>query len=122
MFISTDNIYYFHKKHEMITRTWHGKTSLENAGRYLQFLLLDGTKEYWQTEGILSVKIWQQKDDNCCHFWTVTEWTTIDAIKRFAGEDYEKAKYYPQDTEVLLEFEEKVNHYETFTLTNPGIH
>ena len=106
----------------MITRIWHGKTSLENAERYLQFLLQDGTKEYWQTEGIQSVKIWRQKDDNCCHFWTVTEWTTIDAIKRFAGEDYEKAKYYPQDTGILLEFEEKVNHYETFTLTNPGIH
>ena len=87
------------KKIFMITRIWHGKTSPENAENYLQFLLNDGTKEYWQTKGILSVKIWARKEEDCCHFWTVTEWTDIKSIKRFAGEDYEKAKYYPETRE-----------------------
>ncbi len=36
------------------------------------------------------------------------------SIINFAGEDYEKARYYPEDKEYLLEFEEAVNHYETF--------
>ncbi len=103
----------------MITRIWHGRTSLQNADRYLQFLFHDGTKEYWQTKGIFSVKIWQQKTKDCCHFWTVTEWKNVECIKGFAGEDYEKAKYYPQDKGILLEFEEKVQHYETFNLLNP---
>jgi heme-degrading monooxygenase HmoA len=98
----------------MITRTWHGRTNLENAPYYLQFLLHEGTGEYLQTPGNLSVKVWQQKEKDCCHFWTVTEWADIDSIKGFAGEDYEKAKYYPEDEGILLEFEEKVNHYETF--------
>jgi heme-degrading monooxygenase HmoA len=98
----------------MITRIWHGKTSLQHAESYLGFLLHDGTKGYWETAGILSIKIWTQKDKDYCHFWTVTEWETIDDIKRFAGEDYEKAVYYPQDDGFLLEFEEKVNHYETW--------
>ena len=98
----------------MITRVWHGRTSSENAEKYLEFLLHDGTKEYWETKGILSVKIWQRKESDCCHFWTVTEWTNIGAIKGFAGEDYEKAKYYPFDSDILLEFEEKVVHYETY--------
>ena len=101
----------------MITRTWHGRTSLEDADHYLNFLLHEGTKEYLQTKGNLSVKVWQQKDKDCCHFWTVTEWTDIEAIKRFAGEDYEKAVYYPEDDGILLEFEEKVNHYETFPVS-----
>jgi len=51
----------------------------------------------------------------------VTEWTNIEAIKRFAGEDYEKAKYYPEDSGILLEFEEKVIHYETYNRPNPDI-
>ncbi len=97
----------------MITRVWHGRTNLENADNYLNFLLHDGTKEYLQTEGNLSVKVWQYKEPDCCHFYTVTEWTDIEAIKRFAGNDYEKAKYYPQDADTLLEFEETVSHYET---------
>ena len=109
--------YLTYRKHYMITRAWHGTTSLENADYYLQFLLQDGTKEYLQTKGNLSVKVWQQKTENCCHFWTVTEWENVDAVKAFAGEDYEKAKYYPQDVGILLEFEEKVNHYETFTVS-----
>ena len=31
-----------------------------------------------------------------------------------AGQDFEKAKYYPEDTQFLLEFEENVQHYEVF--------
>lgn len=85
------------------------------------FLLNDGTKEYLATPGNLSVKVWRQKEKDCCHFWTVTEWTDIKAIKGFAGKDYEKAKYYPQDNGILLEFEEKVNHYESYSVNNePG--
>jgi heme-degrading monooxygenase HmoA len=88
----------------MITRTWHGRTSLQNADNYLGFLLHDGTREY----GNLSLKVWQCNEQDCCHFWTVTEWADIESIKGFAGEDYEKAKYYPYDEGMLLEFEEKV--------------
>jgi hypothetical protein len=98
----------------MISRIWHGRTSLMNAENYLQFLLTDGTKEYWQTKGILSVKIWRRKEQDCCHFWTVTEWKDFESIKGFAGDDYEKARYYPEDKGILLEFEEKVIHCETY--------
>jgi len=98
----------------MITRIWHGRTCLEDAEKYLQFLRREGTREYTETKGNLSVKIWQRKDEDCCHFWTVTEWTDIDAIRAFAGQDYEKAKYYPEDDGVLLEFEDRVLHYESY--------
>ncbi len=101
----------------MITRVWHGRTSLPNAENYLQFLKTEGTKEYLDTPGILSVKIWIRKESDCCHFFTVTEWEDVEAIKKFAGEDFEKAVYYPQDDGILLEFEENVNHYETFEVS-----
>lgn len=101
----------------MITRTWHGRTSLENAEKYLQFLLTDGTKEYRQTPGNISVKVWQREADDCYHFYTVTEWENLASIKLFAGEDHEKAVYYPEDEGILLEFEEKVLHYESFDVT-----
>jgi hypothetical protein len=32
-----------------------------------------------------------------------------------AGDDFEKAKYYPEDDDFLLEFEEKVEHFEVFS-------
>ena len=34
------------------------------------------------------------------------------AIRRFAGEDYEKAHYHPEDRDFLVELEPFVDHYE----------
>ena len=100
----------------MITRVWHGVTSLGNAEKYLEILLTEGTKEYQKTKGNLSVKVWRKKEELVCHFWTLSEWKDIKAIQNFAGEEYEKAKYMKQDYGILLEFEEKVVHYETFVV------
>ena len=50
------------------------------------------------------------------HFTLITYWENLEVIKKFAGEDYEKAKYYPEDDQFLLEFEEKVQHHEVFAV------
>jgi uncharacterized damage-inducible protein DinB/heme-degrading monooxygenase HmoA len=102
----------------MITRIWHGKTKPENEELYLKFLLQEGTDEYRQTEGNLSAKVWRKRDESSCHFWTVTEWDNLDSVKAFAGDDFEKAKYYPADDGMLVEFEEHVNHYEGYDVSN----
>lgn len=98
----------------MITRVWHGRTSVKDADRYLKFLLTKGTEGYKKIDGNISIRVWQRLETDCCHFYTVTEWESIDAIKQFAGDAYENAVYYPEDDGVLLEFEEKVMHYESF--------
>ena len=97
-----------------ITRTWHGRTRTEHADEYLEFLERSGVPDYAKTEGNLSVKILRRIEGHVCHFWTVTEWDSVESIKKFAGEDFEKAKYYPEDRNYLLEFEPTVTHYETF--------
>ncbi|MGS2763280.1 DinB family protein [Sinomicrobium sp. M5D2P9] len=102
----------------MITRIWHGKTKTEDADNYLQFLLEKGTSEYLQTRGNISVKVWRRQEGEQSHFYTVTEWTGIEAVKSFAGDDVSRAKYYPEDEGVLLEFEEEVIHCETYKVSN----
>src|SRR5258708_5701655 len=102
---------------QMITRVWHGRTSLQHASSYLDFLLNAGTREYRETPGHLSVKVWKREENGVAHFYTVTEWENLEAVKRFAGEDYEKAVYYPEDEGILLEFEEKVVHYESYDVS-----
>ena len=98
----------------MITRIWHGRTKAEDADNYLAYIQQTGLKDYSALPGNLSAKILRKTEDGICHFYTVTEWTDMESIKRFAGEDVEKARYYEEDKKYLLEFEEKVNHYETF--------
>jgi uncharacterized damage-inducible protein DinB len=102
----------------MVTRIWHGRTKAENAEAYLNFLLDEGTKEYRDVEGNISARIWRKENPVDCDFWTVTEWTSIDSVKEFAGPDYEKAKYYPFDEGMLLEFEENVRHRDAYDVSN----
>jgi hypothetical protein len=42
----------------------------------------------------------------------VSFWTSMEAIKGFAGPDPERARYYPEDEEFLLGFEPAVEHFE----------
>ena len=101
-------------KSSTITRIWHGRTTVAHADEYLQFLIDAGVTDYKSVEGNLSVEIWRRLDGDVCHFWTVTKWDSYESIKKFAGEDFEKAKYYEDDKKYLLEFEPNVQHCETF--------
>ena len=62
----------------------------------------------------MTVEIWRKIDGDVCHFWTVTKWDNYESIKKFAGHDPEKPKYYVDDSKYLLEFEPAIEHYETF--------
>ena len=54
-----------------------------------------------------------KKDEgSITHFHTLTFWNDVTAIKKFAGEDYQRARYYPEDKDFLLEFETFVTHYD----------
>ena len=98
----------------MITRIWHGKTKAVYAGEYLAYVEETGIREYKNVPGNRSVQVLRRLEGDVCHFWTVTTWDNLQSIKAFAGEDYEKARYYPSDAKYLLEFEENVIHCETF--------
>ncbi len=99
----------------VITRIWHGMTAVDHADDYLAFLERTGVAEYKATPGNLSCQIWRRREKEVCHFWTVTTWESIEAIRRFAGDEYEKAKYYPEDSRYLLAFEPSVIHCETYS-------
>jgi len=106
---------------KMITRMWHGKTKKEDADTYRQYVSDTGIKEYLETDGNLDTQIWQKDENEETHIWTVTRWKDFDSIKKFAGEDFQKAKYYPEDKKYLLETEPQVKHYKTYTFSNSKI-
>jgi hypothetical protein len=49
----------------------------------------------------------------------LTLWESLAAIKVFAGVDIERAKYYDEDQDFLLEFEPTVTHYEVCVAVTP---
>ena len=50
--------------------------------------------------------------DGAAEFSLLTLWDSMDAIRRFAGDEPERAKYYPEDPSFLLEMPPYVDHYE----------
>lgn len=96
----------------MIARIWHGVTPAGKADEYVEFLNRSGVPDYQATPGNLGVYVLRRTEGEQAHFLTLTFWESVEAIKKFAGEEYEKARYYPEDKDFLLEFEENVTHYE----------
>ena len=98
----------------MIERIWHGKTSEANFGAYTDLLKRIAIPDYQKTAGFKGLTFLRNIANNEAHFNLITYWENLEVIKNFAGQDFEKAKYYPEDNEFLLEFEEKVQHFEVF--------
>jgi hypothetical protein len=96
----------------MIARMWHGIVLKENADKYHQYLLNTGLKDYENTPGNLGIFLLKRDGHAISHFYTLTFWDNIESIKRFAGNAYEKARYYPMDKHFLLELEPDVIHFD----------
>ncbi len=95
-----------------IARLWHGRTDAAQADAYLEFLKARAIPDYRGTEGNLGVTIMRRIDGEVAHFLILTLWESTEAIRHFAGDDIERAKYYPEDVSFLLEFEPTVTHYQ----------
>lgn len=96
----------------LIARVWEGVTPSSKADQYLDYLNTTGVPDYRATEGNQGVYVLRRIEGNRARFLLLTLWESFDAIKRFAGPDFEKARYYPEDDKYLLEREPAVVHYE----------
>jgi heme-degrading monooxygenase HmoA len=96
----------------VIARIWRGWTSAENADAYVDYLMRTGMKEYRETPGNRAAYILRREDGNRTEFVTLSFWDSPDAVKGFAGEDVDRAVYYPEDDAYLVDREETVSHHE----------
>jgi len=96
----------------MIARTWHGRVPAEKADAYHAYLLRTGLKDYASTPGNRGVQLLRRTEGGVTHFLLITLWESYEAIRAFAGDDCEQARYYPEDDDYLLEREPFVTHYD----------
>lgn len=96
----------------MIARLWVGRTRAADAERYLDYLNATGVVGCRSTGGNTGVQILTRVDGDVAEFVFVSFWESMDAIRAFAGEDTERAVYYPEDKRYLLSLEPTVRHYE----------
>jgi hypothetical protein len=55
--------------------------------------------------------VYRRDEADVTHFLTVSRWANEEAIRAFTGGELLKARYYPEDTGYLIEFEPEVQHF-----------
>jgi len=98
----------------MISRIWHGWTTLKNADDYESLLRSEiflGI-ENLKIEGFKGIHLLRRKIDDEEEFITIMWFDSIEDVQTFAGEDYEVAVVPLKARALLSRFDERSQHYE----------
>ena len=99
----------------MIGRIWHGWTTSHDADEYESLLkeeIFSGIAEK-KVSGYKGIQLFRRTLDNDeVEFITIMRFDSRDAVRQFAGEDYERAYVPAAAREVLSRFDERSQHYE----------
>ena len=97
----------------VITRLWRGWTARENADAYERFLLSELFPSMREIPGFRSAEVLRRDDGSEVAFVTLTRFDSLDAIRAFAGQDYEIPVIEPAVRALLSRFDERARHYST---------
>jgi heme-degrading monooxygenase HmoA len=97
----------------MITRLWHGYTKPEDAPTYQEMLLARILPGIHRIAGYKGSYVLRKDGSAEVEFITLTFWESLEAIREFAGEDYERAVIIPEAAALLTRHDERSAHYET---------
>jgi heme-degrading monooxygenase HmoA len=96
----------------MIARLWHGWTSRENAEAYEALLRGEILPGIHRVAGYRGAHLLRRDQEDEVEFVTLTLFDSMDAVRAFAGEDFEEA-VVPQEARALLaRFDQRSMHYE----------
>lgn len=96
---------------EPIARFWRGAVRRDDADRYADYLRATGVKEYAETPGNRVVLMLRRDVGDLTEFVMVTLWDSLDAVRGFAGDDVERAVFYPEDDAFLVERDLSARHF-----------
>jgi antibiotic biosynthesis monooxygenase (ABM) superfamily enzyme len=97
----------------VITRLWRGWTAPENAGAYERFLLSDLFPSMRGIPGFRNADVLRRDDGSEVAFVTLTRFDSLEAIRAFAGEDYETPVIEPPARDLLSHYDERAQHFST---------
>lgn len=96
----------------MIARIWRGWTRRRDTEAYVEYLMETGIREYEETPGNRAAYVLHRDDGQRTEFITLTFWDSIEAVHRFAGQDAERAVFYPADDRFLIDRETTASNYD----------
>ncbi len=96
----------------MIGRLWHGWTTVGDAPRYQEHLREETFPELRTIDGYVDGYLLRRDSGDRVDFTVLTLWESLDAIRAFAGDDYETAVVPDAARRALRGFDERVTHHE----------
>ena len=99
----------------MISRIWHGQTSRENAAAYEELLraeILPGIASR-RIRGLQGAHLLRRDVAEGVEFVTILWFESLDAVREFAGEDYEASVVPEKARRLLSRFDARAAHYDT---------
>jgi heme-degrading monooxygenase HmoA len=102
----------------VIARIWRGWTRAEDEAAYVEYLEATGAPASRGTAGNRGFYMHRVVGDRA-EFVTMSLWDSLEAVRGFAGDDVEKAVFFPEDDRFLVERELTVSHYEFVKGTDP---
>ncbi len=105
----------------MIARMWHGWTKPADADIYENLLRNEMFPSMRRIQGFEGAYLLRRAAGDEVEFVTVTLFTSLDAVRRFAGDDYETAVLHPKAAGLLSRYDPKSVHYEIRITPNQGV-
>lgn len=96
----------------MIARIWRGTVAAADADAYADYMLETGVRGYTGTPGNRGVYMLRRTTEAGCEFVMFSLWESIEHVKAFAGDDVDRAVFYPEDDRFLVDRDLTVRHYE----------
>lgn len=96
----------------MIVREWRGRSSRERIAEYPRHFRGSVVPELRKLRGFLGAFLSERRQGERVEFLVLTRWTSMEAIREFAGSDPEHAVVEPGAVAALTDFDETVRHYE----------
>ena len=97
----------------MIARIWHGWATRENADAYEALLQTEVLPRIHRIGGYRGAYLLRSDVEAEVEFVTITLWDSLEAVRVFAGDDYEVAVVPPAASQLLSRFDARSKHYET---------
>ena len=98
-----------------ILREWRAEIRTPQSKECVDYIRKTGLADYRNTPGNLGAMIAVREIDRVrTEVITLSLWSSPDAIRAFAGEPVDQARYYPEDERYLLTHPDTVKHYEAF--------
>jgi heme-degrading monooxygenase HmoA len=95
----------------VIARIWRGWTRPGDAEAYAAYMEEVAAPESLGTPGNRGFSVLHRRDGDREEFLTISLWDSLESIRAFAGDDLERAVFYPEDERFLVERDLTVRHF-----------